>query len=221
MPRASRGAAWSSSVGAGPVSRADAIRSFWFGRIDDQGRADPACAARWFAPDEAFDDSIRNRFESDLRVAAGSRLRAWESDPGTALALVLLLDQFPRNIYRGTPRAFAFDGHAERVADRLVEQGDDAGLWPIERAFVYMPFEHAESPASQDRAVALFEQLRATAPADQRATFDEFLRHAEQHREVIARFGRFPHRNAILGREDTPEEREWLAGSPGGWGQSG
>ncbi len=203
------------------MRRADAIRSFWFGEIDAHGRADPACAERWFAPDPAFDDAVRRRFEADLRNAASGHLDTWQREPGWTLALVLLLDQFPRNIYRGTPRAFAFDPHARRVAERLIGAGAEAELWPIERAFIYMPLQHAEDLAGQQRAVALFEGLRDAAPGPQRAIFDSFLHHAGQHRDVITRFGRFPHRNATLGRASTEAERAWLAGGGRGWVQPG
>lgn len=203
------------------VSRADAIRAFWFGEIDAAGRADPGRAARWFAPDAAFDEEVRRRFEADLRNAGAGHLDTWEREAESSLALVLLLDQFPRNVSRGTPRAFAFDAHARCVTKRLIERGGETELWSIERAFVYMPLQHAEDLADQERSVALFERLRDAAPHDQRETFDSFLHHAEQHRDVIARFGRFPHRNAVLGRAATHAESAWLAEGDRSWGQSG
>jgi uncharacterized protein (DUF924 family) len=162
---------------------------------------------------------VRTRFEGDLRVAGSGANDGWAQEPRSALALIILCDQLPRNIHRGDPRAFVFDDHARRVAEGLVDAGLDAELWPIERVFAYMPFEHAEDAASQARSVALLERLRDAVPAEQRAQFQTFLEYAESHRDVIERFGRFPHRNAILGRTDTDAEREWLASGAQSWGQ--
>jgi uncharacterized protein (DUF924 family) len=126
------------------------------------------------------------------------------------LALILLLDQLPRAIHRATPAAFAQDSKARRVAGRGLESGADRLLRPIERLFIYLPFEHSEDIADQDRSVELFRELAASVPKAHLRTFAGFVDYAVRHREVIARFGRFPHRNLILGRESTPEEKAYL-----------
>lgn len=153
----------------------------------------------WFKKDDAFDARCR-AFEAAHHGAARGELAAWEQTAEGALALTLLLDQIPRNLYRGSAHAFAADGIAQRVAERAIRAGfDQTTAMPL-RIFFYLPFEHAEDNALQARAVALFE---ATGDAD-------YIRYAELHRDVIARFGRFPHRNAALGRETTPEEQAFL-----------
>lgn len=201
------------------MSRAEGIHEFWFGTLDSAGRPEPDRPGRWFAPDEAFDAEVRGRFEADLRNAAGGRLGRWERTPRGALALILLFDQFPRNMYRGTARAFLFDESARAVLERSLPPGRIDALWPIERVFAWMPLEHAEDRDCQARSVELFAGLVESVDSSERDRYAEFLRHAENHRDVIERFGRFPHRNAILDRESTPEELEWLAQGAQGWGQ--
>lgn len=203
------------------MPRATAILDFWFGTLDAAGVPAPEVERRWFDVDARVDAEIRARFEADLRSAAAGRLVRWEQEARGALALVILFDQFPRNMYRGTPRAFLFDEHARAVAARAVGNGHEAALWPVERAFLYLPFEHAESADDQAEAVRRFSGLVEAAPEEQRPRFREFLHHAERHREVIERFGRFPHRNAVLGRESTPEEQAFLDGGADAWGQGG
>lgn len=168
------------------------VLEFWFA---------PANRPRWFKKDPAFDDEIRRRFEDVHERAAAGRLAAWQSTPQGSMALVLCLDQFPRNIYRGTPRAFASDAKARAVADWAVDRGFDLEFKPDERFFFYLPFEHSESLDDQHRCVELV-RTRCTDP--------ELLRYAIAHRDVIERYGRFPHRNAILGRRNTPEEEDYL-----------
>lgn len=201
------------------MNRAAAILEFWFGTLDAAGVPAPDVERRWFGADERVDGEIRARFEADLRNAAAGRLVRWEHEARGALALVILFDQFPRNMYRGTPRAFLFDEHARAVAWRALRAGHEAALWPVERAFLYMPFEHAESAEDQSEAVRRFSDLVDAVPEEQRERFRSFLYHAERHREVIERFGRFPHRNAVLGRESTPEERAFLEAGGEVWGQ--
>lgn len=199
--------------------RARAILDFWFGPLDADGVPGPATMRRWFAPDAAFDASVRERFGPELERAYS--LDAWERHPRGALARVILADQFPRNIHRGRPEAFAFDALALAVARRAIAAGFEPALWPIERAFLYMPFEHAEDRAVQDESVARFRALAAAAPARLEQTFASYRGYAENHRDVVARFGRFPHRNAVLGRPDTDEERAWLEAGAATWGQGG
>lgn len=154
----------------------------------------------WFAKDEAFDGRFRAHFAQAHERAVRGELSAWEGTAEGALALILLLDQFPRNCFRDTPRMFASDALAVAAADRAIAAGHDMAVEPELRAFFYLPYEHAEDMALQDRCVALSEPLGG-----------EWLRYAEVHRDIIRRFGRFPHRNELLGRESTPEELEFLA----------
>ncbi|MDJ1158561.1 DUF924 family protein [Chelatococcus sp. SYSU_G07232] len=155
---------------------------------------------KWFAKDAAFDAAVTARFLMTHEAAAGGRLGDWEATPEGALALVLLLDQFPRNMFRGQARAFGTDAAARAVAARALAQGFDGLVEPWLRGFFYLPFMHSEDLADQERCVALY---AAAGDADG-------LGWAERHRDVIARFGRFPHRNPALGRDTTEEERRFL-----------
>jgi len=155
---------------------------------------------KWFARNAAFDDAIRLRFEPTHHVAARGEYAAWEKTADGAAALILLLDQFPRNLYRDSGHAFATDPLARAIARRAVAAGHDTAIDPGLRPFVYLPFEHSEDLADQDLAVALFE-----AAGDAENT-----KWAHIHRDIIVRFGRFPHRNRALGRDTTPEEQAFL-----------
>lgn len=155
---------------------------------------------RWFVKSTAFDAEIRARFLPTYEAAAARALGSWENEAESALALLLVLDQFPRNMFRNDARAFAADPLAREVADRALARGFDRKVAPGLRTFFYLPFEHSELPADQARALALF---RATGDA-------ELLKWAELHADIIRRFGRFPHRNAVLGRRTTPEEQAFL-----------
>jgi len=180
------------------------VLDFWFGA---PGSATDGLPRReWFVKDDAFDTTIRERFGAAIDAAIAGGLREWDaSGPDGVLARLLVLDQLTRNAYRNTPQSFAGDALALAAAQRLVDSGADRELAPLRRAFVYMPFEHAEDAYMQERAVELFSMLAAEHPG-----FDEMLDYAHRHRGVIARFGRFPHRNAILGRASTPEEVAFL-----------
>lgn len=168
-----------------------AVTGFWFS---------PAVRPNWFKADPALDREIEARFGGLVAPAAAGALDGWLREAQGALALCLVLDQFPRNIWRGTPRAYAHDAQARRVASLAVARGLDAALTAEERLFLYLPFEHAEDLAEQERAVRLIEPLGNAAWTD----------YAVRHREIVARFGRFPHRNAILGRESTDGEVAFL-----------
>jgi len=180
------------------------VLDFWFGA---PGSATDGQARRaWFVKDAAFDATIRERFGATIDAAVAGGLRDWDdSGPRGVLARLLVLDQFTRNAWRGQPASFAGDALALAAAHQLVDSGADRIFTPLQRSFAYMPFEHAEDAAMQERAVALFAALAAG-----HAGFDETLDYAERHRDVIARFGRFPHRNAILGRVSTPAETAFL-----------
>ncbi len=157
---------------------------------------------RWYARDEGFDAKIRRRFLALWHKAAAGELAGWETSDEGALALVILLDQFPRNMFRGTPQAFASDALARDVARRTIHRGSDRRIDPALLEFLYMPFMHSEHLADQERCVALFEG----------AGDAESLRYAREHADIVRRFGRFPHRNRILGRETSPEEQAFLDG---------
>lgn len=193
---------------------AAAILRFWFGEHADDPETARMQAALWWSRQAAIDADIRTRFGATLDAAAAGMLDAWAETPRGLLALIVLLDQFPRSIHRGTPRAFASDARALHWAAQAVALGTDRQWRPIERVFGYLPFEHAESMAAQQRAVVLFSELPRVVPEAQRALFDGYLDYAERHRDIIARFGRFPHRNAILGRSSTEAEQAFLA-TPG------
>ena len=184
-------------------AQAQAVLDFWFLAPDNPGHGQSR--AEWFRKDDAFDAQIRERFGALIDTAIDGGLRDWAATPRGALAQILLLDQFTRNVHRGTPRAFAGDPQALELAIALTQDGQDQQLEPTLRAFVYMPFEHAEDLAMQARAVELFQLLTQS-----REGFESMLDYAQRHQEVIARFGRFPHRNAILGRDSTPEELAFL-----------
>ena len=160
---------------------------------------------RWFARDDAFDDEFRLRFIDAHFAAAERACEEWLDTAEGALALQILLDQFPRNCFRGTAHAYATDGLARHYAMRTIEEGLDRELTPQLRAFIYLPFEHSENLQDQERSVAMFEVLGDL----------EYLRFAELHRDIIRRFGRFPHRNAALGRVSTPDELAWLEAGGG------
>lgn len=180
------------------------VLDFWFGAPGSLEAGKPR--REWFVKKDEFDAVIRDRFGVAIDQALAGGLREWDAQgPQGALARILVLDQFTRNAHRNTPSSFAGDALALDAARSLVDSGADRQLPPLQRAFVYMPFEHAEDAYMQERAVELFGALAAEHPG-----FDEMLDYAHRHRGVIARFGRFPHRNEILGRASTPEETEFL-----------
>ena len=184
--------------------QAQDVLDFWFGAPGSASDGERRRA--WFVKDAAFDSDIRIRFGAVIEQALSGGLKEWdEKGPQGVLARILVLDQFTRNAYRNTPQSFAGDALALAAARSLVERRADRELPPVQRAFGYMPFEHAEDASMQERAVELFTRLAAEHPG-----FDDMLDYAHRHRGVIARFGRFPHRNAILGRVSTPDEAEFL-----------
>jgi len=183
--------------------RAQALLDAWFGPPGDPAREQ--YREIWFRSTPEFDAALRDAFLADLEAGAAGKLRSWEALPEGALALVLLLDQIPRNIFRGTPRAYAADAAACSVADRALERGFDKVVPPAWRLFFYMPFHHSEDLGDQRRSVALFHSLPRNP--DRRGAL---RRYGRPYVEVIEQFGRFPHRNKILGRESTPAEIAFL-----------
>ena len=184
--------------------RVTALIDFWFGPPDDPAREQHR--EIWFRSTEEFDAALRREFLADYEAAAAGVLRSWEASPETALALLLLLDQVPRNIFRGTPRAYATDAAACAVADRALERSFDQMVPPTWRLFFYMPFHHSEDLADQHRSVALFDALPRNP--DHRGAL---RRYGCPYVEVIERFGRFPHRNEILDRQSTLDEIAFMA----------
>lgn len=179
------------------------IYDYWFGAPGSPEHG--TVRDFWFGGGPDVDRAIRSRFERDCRRAAAGEYAAWRDGRESSLALVILLDQFPRNIYRGDARSFAADPLALSVARHIVVQHWHDDLLAVERVFVYLPFEHSEKLADQERAVELFASIE---PHPER---EKWLDFAMQHKAIIEAFGRFPHRNEILGRMSTPEEADWLA----------
>jgi len=175
---------------------------FWFGAAAERGKSHK----RWCVKDPAFDREVRSRFLGLHGDAAAGKLAHLKETAAGCLALIVVLDQFPRNMFRGTARAFATDALALEAARHALARGFDRGMLAVERLFFYLPFEHSEALADQELACELTRPLDALEPGL------EAYRYALLHRDIIRRFGRFPHRNAILGRASTPEELEFLKG---------
>ena len=188
----------------------DDVLEFWLGPVREDGTVEPEVMKRWWAKDPQFDQSIRDRFGSTLQDAMQGRLDAWTQTPRGTVALVIVLDQFSRNIHRDDPRAFAADDAAQATTLAALERGGDQGLTPFERVFLYMPLMHAEDLELQQECVRLFEGLAEEAPPRLAEALQSNAQFARAHRDIVERFGRFPHRNAILGRPSTPEEIEFL-----------
>jgi uncharacterized protein (DUF924 family) len=200
--------------------RIDAIIAFWF---REQELSAPQIDQRmdiWFGSDAAFDHEVREEFAGDVQAASEGKLDHWANEPRGRLALILLLDQFRRNIYRDRPEAFEKDKVALRLCVEGAMEKKDRGLTPIQRAFFYMPLQHAESRKVQAKSVELFSKLANAVTPTYQETFLTMAQFAELHRDIIEQFGRFPHRNKLLGRENTPEEEEFLAGDSPDFGQA-
>ena len=192
--------------------RIEAILSFWF--REEQLTA-PQIDNRmdtWFSEDPVFDHEIQREYADDVAAASEGRLDHWAHSPRGRLALIILLDQFRRNIYRGTAKAFSHDKMALKLCVEGAMAKKDEGLSPIEKVFFYMPLQHSESRKVQAKSVALYQRLAEAVTLTYRETFETIAQFAELHADVIDTFGRFPHRNVLLGRENTPEETEYLAG---------
>lgn len=201
------------------------IREFWFGKSltgSLPGHAEPASQAialklrhdLWFESDPQAlaeqDEVIRSQFLDVLERATRGELDGWADSPRRRLSLIILLDQFPRQIYRGTAQSFAYDPAAVALTLSGMQLAADGALNLVERLFFYMPLQHAEATEVQDESVGAYKRLVTESPAELRSVFEESLEYAEKHRAVIRQFGRFPHRNKILGRENTPEEAMYL-----------
>lgn len=183
--------------------RAQEVLDFWFGPAGSPVHGSQR--TEWFAKDDGFDALIGQRFGGLVDAALAGGLRDWDAQAEGALARILVLDQFTRNSARGTPRAFAGDRQALEAARSLVDAGTDRLLTPLQRSFAYLPFEHAEDTAMQDQALRLFTALAGEAP-----DLAGMVEYARRHREIVVRFGRFPHRNGVLGRPSSAEETAFL-----------
>lgn len=189
---------------------AEKLLQYWFGSCVEQPRELPERRRIWFVGESDFDDILRRDFAAAAHAAAAGEYDGWRTEPRTGLALLLLLDQLPRNLYRDDPRSYATDPAALAVADLMLASGMERNLAPVEAAFIGMPFEHAENLEAQDRAVAFFLGLCDRVTREPEETLRGFVEFARSHRDVIARFGRFPHRNRVLGRETTAAEESFM-----------
>lgn len=202
-------------------ARIDAVISCWF---EEKQLSAPQIDGRmdvWFGEDAVFDQQIQSEFLGDVEEASEGKLDHWAHTPRGRLALILLLDQFRRNIYRGTAEAYAQDKRALKLCVEGAMEKKDKGLSPIQRAFFYMPLQHAESRKVQAKSVAIFSRLADAVSPTYVETFMTITQFAELHRDIIEQFGRFPHRNVVLNRANTPEEEEYLANDGPSFGQGG
>jgi uncharacterized protein (DUF924 family) len=199
------------------------VRRFWFGKLPLKPEGVSARLALWFGSgaeeQRQLDDLVRARFGPLAERAAAGELATWADSPRRRLSLILLLDQFPRQIHRGTARAFATDRDALALTLSGMQSAADAALSPVERIFFYMPLQHAELRDAQDESIAAYRRLLNEAPPELQEMFAGSLKYAELHRAIVARFGRFPHRNRVLGRANTTEEEAYLRRSGQSFGQ--
>jgi uncharacterized protein (DUF924 family) len=195
------------------------VLDFWFSAAELDAPQIDSRMERWFSTDPAFDERIRREFGDLVAQALAGGLEEWAQTTEGRLALILLLDQFPRNIHRGTAQAFAGDKRALKLCVEGSMSNDYKSLTAIQRVFFFMPLQHAESAGVQDKSVRIYTALAEGVSDTLRETFLTFAQFAELHRDIVARFGRFPHRNRHLGRANTPEEEEFLAGGAPGFGQ--
>ena len=200
--------------------RIDEILAFWFMEKEANTPKIDARMDVWFGENKAFDEQIAKEFADDVERASAGDLDHWARDPNGRLALILLLDQFRRNIYRNTPEAFARDNMALKLCVDGVSQKMDKALQPVQRVFFYMPMQHAESVKVQDKSVKIYRRLADSVSETQKETFGTVANFAELHADIVRQFGRFPHRNNVLGRANTPEEDQYLAGDIPTFGQS-
>ncbi len=195
------------------------VLDFWFAGVADDPRAIAERSKIWFQSDPAFDRQCRERFGALHERAARGEIDQWQETPRGTLALVVVLDQLSRNIHRGTRAAFSCDTKALSCCLRARERGFDELLRPIERMFLYMPFQHTEDRERQDESIRVWEALAASVEGELAEYVNGSLEHVREHRDVVHRFGRFPHRNAVLGRDSTPEEQRYLDGGAPRYGQ--
>ena len=199
--------------------RIDEILSFWF---MEQTLSAPQIDGRmdtWFGEDPAFDEELAQKFTGDVEMASEGKLDHWAHEPRGRLALILLLDQFRRNIFRDSPEAFEKDKAALRLCVEGAMENKDKGLTPIHRVFFYMPLQHAESRKVQAKSRKIYQRLAEAVSPTNKETFETIAQFADLHADIVEQFGRFPHRNKLLKRENSPEEDEYLAGDSPDFGQ--
>lgn len=199
--------------------QAEEVLNFWFGRLNEHGLPRPTRSLFWFQKDATADKIIRVYFEPHLKAAIAGELDSWAETPRGRLALIVLCDQFSRNMYRAKPAAFMQDDKALQLCTTGIGLGMDQELAPIERVFFYFPLEHAEDTRAQARSVEKFNSLVALSDEPVKTRLSTFLDYAVIHRDIVARFGRFPHRNKVLGRTSTEEEANYMAGGGATFGQ--
>ena len=199
--------------------RIDAILAFWFKEHELNAPQIDRRMDVWFGEDQAFDHEIQEEFAADVDKASAGKLDHWAHESRGRLALILLLDQFRRNIHRGTAKAYEKDKIALKLCVEGAMQKKDKGLTPIQRAFFYMPLQHAESRKVQAKSVAIYSKLAEAVSPTYQETFLTIAQFAELHHDIVERFGRFPHRNQVMERDNTPEENEYLAGDSPDFGQ--
>ncbi len=192
------------------IATPESILDYWFGVPGSAAEIAERQSKLWFGKLPEKDRDVSERFTPTFNAAISGALDHWAESPRGRLALIIVLDQFPHHIHRDTPQAFAQDAKSLAQSMAALASGEDKPLTPIERVFLYLPLEHAESVTMQDLSVAQYQQLATQAMPSDRALFDNFLEYAHKHREVVLRFGRFPHRNDILGRPSSPEEIAFL-----------
>jgi len=195
------------------------VHAFWFGDVTDWAACARRNNARWFQRGRALDAPVRLGYAALADAAGDGGCEHWLATPRGALALVITLDQLPRHLHRGHARAFARDGQARAACEAGIARGHDRALSPLERSFFYLPLEHAEDAAAQARCVRLMERAAEGCDPALEAFMAEAVHHARLHRDIVERFGRFPHRNAALGRESSAQERAWLASGASRFGQ--
>lgn len=197
----------------------ETVLDFWFGGVQD-GVPDKELQKNWFTSSESFDSAVKKNFTSLLLAGSKGELDPWELTPHGRLAFIIVLDQFPRNVFRGTANAFLYDEKALSLARDGVEFGHDRDLNPVEKLFFYMPYQHSENLAIQHEGMALYRKLVGQAKTDEvKKLCEEGLVFAERHCQLIERFGRFPHRNKALGRQSTPQEESYLLNGGSRFGQ--
>lgn len=192
------------------IEEIESVLGFWFGSGKTATEVAHEKTALWWGKDDSVDALITNRFAATTAAAANGELDHWRESARGLLGLIICTDQFPRNIHRNTPQAFASDAIALWFAKECVERGAERQLQPIERVFAYLPFEHSEELAEQQRALALYQALAQNVDPNETELFNKCLDFAHQHHRIIKRFGRFPHRNSILGRHSNDEELAFL-----------
>ena len=207
------------------MDEARQVRDFWFGKLPMTAQMLEQRVKFWFPEEEPpelrekRDQVIRSRFGKLLERAGQGELASWADSPRRCLSLIILFDQFSRNIYRGTAQAFAYDDRALGLTLSGMQSAADGALDVVERLFFYMPLQHSESHAVQEESVAAYRRLLVEAPQEFRSVFQASLESAQHHRSIIERFGRFPHRNLTLGRASSPQEEAWLRDNPDRMGQ--